>query len=671
MDYFSRKAPSSKEKSSPPQDLKENRQKSQSEEKHSNTEVGKKPSEKRGRKASRAARKLLPTEAVGSTNDPSCLIVEETQESKDSTVEGSNGTLGSNTAAVMSKLSVETRPEEKEAERSPCDVSMDVSLDETSLLNSSTVTISFEDFVRSQNKTEEDIEDDKGEEDDGKNLEKADELNDEPLDIPKAEDSVGPFQVSPRTLTIQAEVHAVSPKQNTVRAVGKVASIFTRKKGATSPAGSAASPTDDSRQLPSGSSTIKRRSNVVLEEEDLELAVIESESTPKCGLAERKQFMAAFKQPSLDGSKAKPVKSQSKQKQAEEKTVEAADKADEEEDVSVPSAEQGSQDSKASKGKSVKRGRSKAKAKPEAVNTSPAASTVKETEVTDEDEEEETPITSTPTVPALRRSRRETVVRKSPENTPTTPVRKTRRQKESKEATSPQVSPAKMSTPKTQRSRHGVFVVEMVCPPDASESPISRSHTQHNRLMGSVWTSGISESDRQLLMKEFCSKNPHFPAEMVFARLQKRCADHQQQLTASEWDCGEEDYQDAEDTLCNTMLITGPTGVGKTAAVYACAQELGFKVQLHHIQKMETYASQHLLPHFLIYPFKVFEVNASSQRSGRLILSQLKEATQSHQVDSQGVNAHKPTYFNSYGLTSSSSSSRPGSSPSMDDTVNQ
>ena len=36
---------------------------------------------------------------------------------------------------------------------------------------------------------------------------------------------------------------------------------------------------------------------------------------------------------------------------------------------------------------------------------------------------------------------------------------------------------------------------------------------------------------------------------------------------------------DEEETrLCNTVLITGPTGVGKTAAVYACAQELGFKV---------------------------------------------------------------------------------------------
>ncbi|KAK7830018.1 hypothetical protein U0070_003473 [Myodes glareolus] len=71
---------------------------------------------------------------------------------------------------------------------------------------------------------------------------------------------------------------------------------------------------------------------------------------------------------------------------------------------------------------------------------------------------------------------------------------------------------------------------------------------------------------------------------------------------------------DEECHLCNTVLITGPTGVGKTAAVYACAQELGFK------------------------------------RSGRQILSQLKEATQSHQVDKQGVNSQKPCFFNNYNI---------------------
>ncbi|XP_077316800.1 ATPase family AAA domain-containing protein 5 isoform X2 [Lithobates pipiens] len=90
------------------------------------------------------------------------------------------------------------------------------------------------------------------------------------------------------------------------------------------------------------------------------------------------------------------------------------------------------------------------------------------------------------------------------------------------------------------------------------------------------------------------------------------------------WD--QDDFNDEdsdEDSLCNTMLITGPPGVGKTAAVYACAQELGFKV---------------------------FEVNASCQRSGRQILAQLKEATQSHQVDQQGVNAHKPCFFSNYSL---------------------
>ncbi|KFZ46419.1 ATPase family AAA domain-containing protein 5, partial [Antrostomus carolinensis] len=100
---------------------------------------------------------------------------------------------------------------------------------------------------------------------------------------------------------------------------------------------------------------------------------------------------------------------------------------------------------------------------------------------------------------------------------------------------------------------------------------------------------------------------------------EKEDKEHQDSLDSLDFKDNKSDTEE-ETSLCNTVLITGPPGVGKTAAVYACAQELGFKI---------------------------FEVNASCQRSGRQILSQLKEATQSHQVDKKGINAHKPCFFNS------------------------
>lgn len=66
------------------------------------------------------------------------------------------------------------------------------------------------------------------------------------------------------------------------------------------------------------------------------------------------------------------------------------------------------------------------------------------------------------------------------------------------------------------------------------------------------------------------------------------------------------DSEDEDDgTLCNTILLTGPAGTGKSAAVQACAGELGFGV---------------------------LELNAADGRSGRQIMSMLHEATQSHQV---------------------------------------
>lgn len=1140
MDYFSKRAPSCKEKSSSPEQTKE-AGRPHSAEKHTNPETVKQLSQKRGRKTSKAARKLVGAEGVSSTEESSCVTVQESHESKDQAVDAvkSFGVLGSDTAALLAQLSAEScipaetsernatkiitdeqaekadhqedgskcvelktalntielspivpskyeakqvkttpqntrkrqqqeakqsEPEEKEAEteNSLRDVSMEVNVDEFSQLNSSTVRISFEDFVRSQSQdeAEEDREDEEVKDDDRKITNETKETNSGELDISKSEENMVPeelpsFQVSPRTVTIQAQVH-VSPKQEPSKAVGKLASIFNRKKGGRSPAERFSPSHAEARhQLPS--LTTKRKSNVVLQEEDLELAVLESESTPKCSEVERKQFMAAFKQPTADVSKSKPVKSQSKQKQPGEKSLDVAE-AETENLLTVEQTSQPSQGKKATKKKPGKKGGKKAKEGEETVSASPGAAAEEETAnmtVEVEEKRPESPITTSPSMPALRRSRREAVVQKASETTPTSSLRKTRRQTqtESKDTDvtallQPEDGPIKMSTPKTRKSKYGVFQSELMCPPDDKESPIrikftrssknvstskaeginaslpiktsseSKKREQAKKLVqkakviqqnkktveeksslrrslrtsikrsycededsvicvddqtasplkepekmktqkplrslndvlgkavppgkassgskvgshsqdktarkvsavisifddssregsensqddeqfrarreflksglpesfkkqiaktaatkeaysascssfqlvthtmqppndcslwslpwpeslllcqlkelwsqtskplpaaggslcvktapacrsfckrGSGWRPEISESVRQLLVGEFSTSNPQFPAQMFITRFLKKRADHQKQFTHSEeeaatreadepaggkrkrtsdegentakvakkrrskhseksvstaepakrggrtrrsqrsrrgeeeeatektkpllhpapippeedsvcivedllsgedtgkkdvvkedvlwtdkylpqhssdiigntasvrrlhswlkewklradreerkkqkdkkkedgsydsdWDGGEDDSQDGEDMLCNTVLITGPTGVGKTAAVYACAQELGFKV---------------------------FEVNASSQRSGRLILSQLKEATQSHQVDSQGVNAHKPTYFNSYGTSSSTGSLRPGSSP--------
>ncbi|KAJ8317885.1 hypothetical protein KUTeg_002976 [Tegillarca granosa] len=99
-------------------------------------------------------------------------------------------------------------------------------------------------------------------------------------------------------------------------------------------------------------------------------------------------------------------------------------------------------------------------------------------------------------------------------------------------------------------------------------------------------------------------------AKMLLMKQKKK---NQEVVQEDEWwaddscdfDMDSDDSDDEYDRLCNTVMLVGPTGIGKTATVYALAQELGYKV---------------------------FEVNASSSRNGKRILSQLQEATQSHQV---------------------------------------
>lgn len=498
MDYFTRKAPI---KTSSPEPLEGDCRKSRLCEKHHSLETEvKRPLQKRSRKAGKAAMKLMELE-LAKPIEEDCMIVEEqhhkigtsaqTDEKHFSGDDDINlieeacftGEKLNNTATeivsenekhhddksniqsqlegielspivpskdkakkVKSNVRRKQQQEETETKSTLSDVSMEVNVDETSQLNN-TVIISFEEFLRSQS---EDI-------DEQNTVENVPTVTEEMDTNPDENICSGEpvLQGSPQTVTIHAEVHTVSPKQDAV-ATKKVASIFNRRKGTTGPLELISPAQMEARQkLPSSGPLVKRKSNVVLEEEDLELAVLESESTPKSTDVERKQFMAAFKQPAVDGSKTKPGKSQGKTKQLIE-NVEDITETEGEAVVSPTAEEASSVSKKAAKNKLVKK---RPKKEENRVRTLPAP--VKELVNSDNGgETQEIPVTSSPSTPAVRRSTRGAVVRQS--STLATPVRKP---SESKRA-------AVHPLAKIHRSKHGVFRAEMVCPPDVKHSPI-------------------------------------------------------------------------------------------------------------------------------------------------------------------------------------------------------
>ena len=72
----------------------------------------------------------------------------------------------------------------------------------------------------------------------------------------------------------------------------------------------------------------------------------------------------------------------------------------------------------------------------------------------------------------------------------------------------------------------------------------------------------------------------------------------------------------------SAVLLHGPHGSGKTAAVYACATQIGLKVG--SLGGLQVPYSSSL--------FQVFEVHAGHLRSKSLLIQKLKEATLSHRV---------------------------------------
>lgn len=412
--------------------------------------------------------------------DPNVLTVQnsgESSEQKPSVNQSRKKDCGNRKSAVRRNRKVkggseETKECDADAQEPVCDAKLEESADKTS----STVTISFKDFLQDQNQEQED----------SNAIPKTDtaEMPNEGNTCNGQSDSViGPLQVSPRTLTVQAEVHPISPDHHeSVKASKelKVASIFSRnKKSQSNEDKSLSVPIPEVK--PDILPDLKRKSNVVVLEEDLELDVMESSSNPpKSTEAERKQFMNAFKQPSLDGFKSKTNKGQSKQNQVQEKDPETTDKKHEEksleskpETTSEPNEEQKScpSDKKKRVRKAGKKGQAK-KAEDEQAPAPKSEEPPTDTEVDNENRPADNNNTEQ-AVRELRRSTRELSRRQSAAVLNSVLQKKETQENTVKDdETQNTPSPSLASTPKSHRPKRRMYRAEMLCPPDTKGSPI-------------------------------------------------------------------------------------------------------------------------------------------------------------------------------------------------------
>ncbi|KAI7803414.1 ATPase family AAA domain-containing protein 5 [Triplophysa rosa] len=359
-----------------------------------------------------------------------------------------------------------------------CDAKPEGCADKISTHSTSTVTISFEDFVF--NESQKQVE--------GNAVSSSDCVVPEASAIinlcndkitEEQQDEVVPLQVSPRTLTVQAEVHSISPKHELVKVAKdlKVARIFSRNRKSQAKEDKTLAilnPEVKQDVVPDR----KKKSNVVLLEEDLVLDVLESSPNPKSTEAERKQFMNAFKQPSLDGFKSKPNKGQSKQNQAQETVPEAVEKEQEDtslENKPVTSSEQ-NEEQKNCSGEKNKRLRKAGKKRPAKMDKEVPVETDKPKELIKEmeDEKESSPAddeSNKQTVRELRRSTRDLSHKQSAAELNTNSTSRNRRQT-SKVKDDVTHTPSLVSTPKVQRHKKGIYRAEMLCPPDMKGSPI-------------------------------------------------------------------------------------------------------------------------------------------------------------------------------------------------------
>lgn len=201
------------------------------------------------------------------------------------------------------------------------DSSFEVHMDDgTSQVNNCIITVSFEDFLRSQG--ENNVEEDTKPAIDTSGTANKMDRSDSVSDPEKCEESQ---QLPLRTVTVLAQVHSIPPRlppsNKEQKGSRKIASIFLKQKGRVGERESSPALLDSEQ---TEQVTQKRKSNVVIEEEELELAVLETGGAdslrPKCTQEEKHQFMKAFRQPTADVTKSGVKKAPGKQKQTAAKS---------------------------------------------------------------------------------------------------------------------------------------------------------------------------------------------------------------------------------------------------------------------------------------------------------------------------------------------------------------
>lgn len=180
----------------------------------------------------------------------------------------------------------------------------------------STVTVSFEDFLKSQRENKVD------------QISK-DQTPDNSVALGESVSCQTAQSLPPKKVTILAEIHPVPPKSVSSR---KIASIFFKQKTKVAKRQSnLSSPKVEFTEQ-------KRKSNVVIAEEELELAVLENPSSEtvklKCTAEERHQFMKAFRQPESDTVKNGGKKGSAKQKEMGENSSKLKEETEESEEAS-------------------------------------------------------------------------------------------------------------------------------------------------------------------------------------------------------------------------------------------------------------------------------------------------------------------------------------------------